>query len=167
MARTRISREYVVNNKPFLVIALMVLALHCAEKSRAQSSEIPDCEKIGRAATWIIYIGYSEDEPAQAIFERARGPKEKDRFFSDLPWDHARILAMIEEIQAFDVILDSSRESLWLVGQYGRYFTYQCYEDDAEFLPLSQAKPIIDDCMKKHGRQTLQIEMCVVSQSKL
>lgn len=145
----------------------MILALLASEKSTAKPSEIPDCEKIGRAAAWIIFIGYSDDEPAEAILERARGPKKKDQIFSDLPWDHSRILSMIEEIQTIDVILNDPKESLWIVGQYGRYFAYQCYEEDAEFLPLSKAKPIIDDCMKKLGRQNLRIEMCVISQSKL
>ena len=156
-----------MKQKLFLVFAFVVLALFSNEESTAKSPDIPGCEKIGRAAAWIIYIGYSEDEQAEAIFERARGPKENDRIFSDLPWDHARILSMIEEIQIVDVVLNDPKKSLWIVGQYGRYFAYQCHEDNAEFLPFSKAKPIIDDCMKKHGRKNLQIEMCVISQSRL
>ena len=156
-----------MNHKQFLLFVLMVVALLFDVASEAQSQDIPDCEKIGRAATWIIYIGYSEDESAEAIFERARGPKEEDRIFVDLPWDHAKILSMIEEIQTVDVVVENPKEALWLVGQYGRYFAYQCYEDDVEFLPLSEAKPIIDDCLKEHGRQSAQIELCVISQSKI
>ena len=150
-----------------VVIGLAALVLLGFAASHAQTTQVPPCAKIGRAASWIIYIGYRPDESAQSIFERARGPVERDRMFTDLPWDHSRVLEMIEQIQAVDVYLDGTDDAMWQVLQYGRYFEYQCQQPEKKLLPFAEAIPIIDQCIEEHDRDAGALAKCAQSRLQM
>ncbi len=149
--------------KPLIVIGLMASMLLGPTSSHAQTAHLSPCGKVGRAASWIMYIGYRPDESAQSIFERARGPEEADEMFAQLPWDHSQVLGMIKQIQAVDVYLDGTDDAMRQVFEYGRYFEYQCLQPEVEFVPFAEAISIIDRCIDEHDSDVGAVAKCAQS----
>jgi hypothetical protein len=141
---------------------LATLVLY-AGRVMAQTPGEP-CDRLGLAAGWTAWAGFSGNTPREVIALTDRG---KPGYFSDLPWGRERVESMISEILALNLPNDRTKAVERRAHLLGEYYRIRCELEPQgkTFLPIAKALPHVDYCIKHSSKSKSDYEACIVSRT--